>query len=255
MKQSITLLLALLLGSFVAHAQNMEPKDTEVWEPKPTKVEPGKTPQAPPSDAIVLFDGKNLNEWVSARDTSKTAAWVLENNEMTVKKGTGDIQTRRRFTDYQLHIEWKIPTVISGEGQSRGNSGLFMALTPTGAGYEIQILDNYTNQTYVNGQAGSIYKQSIPLVNACAAPGVWQTYDIIWTAPRFDDKGALLSPARVTALHNGVLIQNNVEIKGITEYIGLPHYKQAHGASPIKLQDHGDPSEPISYRNIWIRNI
>ncbi|MCR6719208.1 MAG: DUF1080 domain-containing protein [Chitinophagaceae bacterium] len=192
----------------------MEPKDTEVWEPKPAKVQPGPTPQNAPSDAIILFDGKNLDEWVSSSDTTKPAGWTVANDYFTVNKGTGNIQTRRLFTDYQLHIEWRIPEVINGSGQSRGNSGVFLALTGKGGdGYEIQVLDNYENETYVNGQAGSIYKQAIPLVNACSEPGTWQTYDIIWTAPRFEANGKLLSPARVTAIHNGVLVQNNTEIK------------------------------------------
>ena len=154
-----------------------------------------------------------------------------------------------------MHIEWKIPKVISGTGQSRGNSGLFLAGTGDGdTGYEIQILDCYNNKTYVNGQTGSIYKQHIPLANACRKPGEWQTYDIIWTAPRFNEDGTLKSPARVTAIHNGVLVQNNVEVRGVTVYRGEPFYKK-HGAAPIKLQDHGDPSEPISFRNIWIRKL
>ena len=154
-----------------------------------------------------------------------------------------------------MHLEWKIPEDIHGTGQSRGNSGVFLASTGGGdKGYEIQILDCYNNKTYVNGQTGSIYKQSIPLANACKKPGEWQTYDIIWTAPRFNEDGTLLSAARVTVIHNGVLLQNNVTIKGETTFIGAPAYKK-HGAAPIKLQAHGDPSEPISYRNIWVRPL
>jgi hypothetical protein len=159
------------------------------------------------------------------------------------------------FTDYQLHLEWRIPENITGEGQARGNSGLFLASTGHGDdGYEIQILDSYGNRTYSNGQAGAIYKQHTPLANANRKPGEWQTYDVIWTAPRFDGDGSLKSPARVTAFVNGVLVQNNVELKGVTLYIGEPYYKR-HGPAPIKLQDHGDPSEPISFRNIWIREL
>jgi len=158
--------------------------------------------------------------------------------------------------DYQLHIEWRIPENITGKDQARGNSGVFLASTGAGdEGYEIQVLDCYNNTTYVNGQTGSIYKQHIPLANACKKPGEWQTYDIIWTAPRFNEDGTLKSAARVTAIHNGVLIQNNVEVKGITVYRGAPSYKKAHGASAIKLQDHGDPSEAISYKNIWLREL
>ena len=173
----------------------------------------------------------------------------------TVNKGTGNIQTKRSFTNYQLHLEWKIPSDITGEGQVRGNSGLFLA--STGAedlGYEMQILDSYNNKTYSNGQAGSVYKQYIPLENATKKPGEWQCYDIVWTAPRFNTDGSLKSPAYLTAFHNGVLVQNHVEIKGLTVYIGKPEYK-IHGPAPIKLQDHGDKSEPISFRNIWIREL
>ena len=232
-----------------------DPKLTEVWSPVPKVVTPGKMSSDAPSDAIILFDGKNLDEWVSVKDTTKPAEWKVADGIITVDKSKGNIQTKRKFMDYQLHLEWKIPENITGSGQSRGNSGVFLASTgPGDEGYEIQVLDNYNNTTYVNGQAASIYKQYIPLVNACKKPGEWQTYDIIWTAPRFNEDGSLKSAARVTAFHNGVLTQNNVELKGVTLYIGQPYYKM-HGASPLKLQAHGDPSEPISYRNIWIREL
>lgn len=237
-------------------AQTGDPKLTEVWSPVPKVVTPGATPSDAPSDAIILFDGKNLDEWVSGRDGKTAAQWTVGEGLFTVKKGTGSIQTRRSFTDYQLHIEWRIPTVINGSGQARGNSGIFLASTgPGDEGYEIQVLDCYNNTTYVNGQTASIYKQAIPLANACKKPGEWQVYDIIWTAPRFNADGTLKSPARVTAIHNGVLVQNNFELKGVTKYIGTPDYSKAHGATPIKLQDHGDPSEPISFRNIWLREL
>ena len=203
---------------------------------------------------MILFDGKNLNEWETAKDSSP-AKWVVADGAVTVKKGTGNIQTKRSFKDYQLHIEWRIPENITGKGQARGNSGIFLASLGKGdEGYELQVLDSYNNKTYVNGQAGSIYKQFPPLVNANRKPGEWQVYDIIWTAPRFKADGSLKSPARVTAFLNGVLIQNNTKLKGPTLYIGEPEY-QKHGEAPIKLQDHGDPSEPISYRNIWIRPL
>jgi hypothetical protein len=251
-------MLSLLMGIVMAGSyaqQTGDPKATEVWSPVPIKVTPGQICGDAPDDAIILFDGKNLNEWVSTKDPLKPAGWTLEDGVITVKKGTGNIQTKKSFTDYQLHIEWKIPVNITGTGQARGNSGVFLASTgPGDQGYEIQVLDNYENTTYVNGQAGSVYKQSIPLVNACKKPGEWQSYDIIWKAPRFNEDGTLQLPARVTVIHNGVLIQNNVEIKGTTVYIGKPEYKK-HGASPIKLQDHGDPSEPISFRNIWLREL
>ena len=202
-----------------------------------------------------LFDGKNLDEWVSVKDPQSPAQWKVADGVITVNKSVGNIQTKRAFTDYQLHIEWKIPANITGSGQARGNSGVFLASTgPGDDGYEMQVLDCYNNATYVNGQTASIYKQSIPLANACKKPGDWQTYDIVWTAPRFNDDGTLKSAARVTAFHNGVLVQNDYELKGATKYIGSPEYKK-HGASPIKLQAHGDPSEPISYRNIWIREL
>jgi 3-keto-disaccharide hydrolase len=171
------------------------------------------------------------------------------------KKGGGSIQTKQKFLDYQLHIEWKEPTDIEGKGQARGNSGVFLASTgPGDAGYEIQVLDCYNNTTYVDGQTGAVYKQAIPLANACKKPGEWQTYDIVWTAPRFDASGNLTDSARVTVFHNGVLLQNNFHLRGVTRYIGLPYYK-AHGASSIKLQSHGDPSKPISFKNIWVRPL
>ena len=232
-----------------------DPKLTEVWSPEPKVITPGKTFADAPSDAIILFDGKNLDEWVLTNDTSKTAGWKVADGIMTVDKTKGNIQTKKKFMDYQLHLEYRIPENITGSGQSRGNSGVFLASTgPGDAGYEIQVLDNYNNKTYANGQAASIYKQYIPLVNVCKKPGEWQTYDIIWMAPRFNEDGTLKSPARVTAFHNGVLVQNNVELKGPTLYIGTPSYKM-HGASPLKLQAHGDKSEPLSYRNIWLREL
>ena len=249
-------ILTLTLASIFAQravAQG-DPKATEVWQPEPKVVETGKV-NTPPSDAIVLFGGQNLDEWVSVKDTTQPAPWTIKKKAFTVKKGTGNIQTKTSFTDYQLHLEWKIPSDITGEGQVRGNSGLFLASTGAGdLGYEMQILDSYNNKTYSNGQAGSVYKQYIPLENATKKPGEWQCYDIVWTAPRFNTDGSLKSPAYLTAFHNGVLVQNHVEIKGLTVYIGKPEYK-AHGPAPIKLQDHGDKSEPISFRNIWIREL
>ncbi len=252
-------MLGLLFSSFlsgIAFAQQKgDPKETEFYEPVPKIVTPDTSYSQPPSDAIVLFDGKNLDAWRSNKDTTAAAGWTVGDGAITVKKGTGNIETKRSFMDYQLHIEWRIPENITGSGQARGNSGIFLAGTgPGDEGYEIQVLDNYNNPTYVNGQCGSIYKQHIPLVNACKKPGEWQSYDILWTAPRFNDDGTVKTPGRVTAIQNGVLIQNNVDVKGVTVYIGKPYYKK-HGATPIKLQDHGDPSEPISYRNIWVREL
>jgi hypothetical protein len=230
------------------------PADTEVWEPVPNVVTPGATDSAPPSDAIVLFDGKNLDQWVSTKDKSP-AGWTVADGIVTVNKPAGNIETKRSFKNYQLHIEWRIPENITGADQARGNSGVFLASTgPGDAGYELQVLDSYNNKTYVNGQAGSIYKQYIPLVNAARKPGEWQAYDVIWTAPTFNADGSVKTPAYVTVFHNGVLIQNHVELKGETLYIGKPEYKK-YDTAPIKLQAHGDPSPPISFRNIWVREL
>lgn len=233
----------------------MKPEDTELWTPVPKVITPGKTNSDPPSDAIILFNGKNLDQWVSIKDSAVPAKWTVAGGIVTVKKGTGHIRTKQSFMDYQLHIEFQIPKNITGKGQSRGNSGIFLAsLGKEDEGYELQTLDSYNNATYVNGQAGSIYKQLPPLVNANKKPGLWQTYDIAWKAPRFNDDGSVKSPALVTVFLNGVLIQCNAELKGETFYTGKPAYKK-HGAAPVALQDHGDPSEPISFRNIWIRPL
>jgi hypothetical protein len=254
--KSLLFAISCLFCILSLSAQNQpDPKLTEIWGPEPKIVTPGLTPVDAPSDAIVLFRSKSLKDWVSVKDTTKEAQWTVTDNLFTVKKGTGNIQTKRKFMDYQLHIEWRIPKEISGSNQARGNSGVFLASTgPGDNGYEIQVLDCYNNKTYVNGQAGSIYKQAIPLANACKKPGEWQTYDIIWTAPRFHADGSLKSPARITAFQNGVLLVNNFELTGATVNQGIPTYK-AHGASSIKLQDHGDPSAPISFRNIWVREL
>lgn len=238
----------------VPQPPKMVPQMTEFWEPEVKTITPGAHSTAP-SDAIVLFDGKDLSQWVSTNDPSKPAQWTVSKGVFTVKKGTGNIQTKQDFQDYQLHIEWQVPAKISGKGQGRGNSGLFLASVGKGdVGYELQILDSYNNRTYANGQAASIYKQTPPLVNATRKPGEWNVYDIVFTAPRFKENGTLFSPAKVTVFHNGVLVQNDTELRGLTEYIGLPSYKP-HGKAPIKLQDHGDPSEPLSFRNIWIREL
>ena len=252
------LLPALILTLFISNTsiaqQKADPKETEYYSPVPKKVTPGLTSNPAPSDAIILFDGKNLNEWIPANPKA-SATWTIEDNALLVNKQAGDLQTKRNFMDFQLHIEYRIPKNITGTGQARGNSGVFLAAVPVGAGgYELQVLDNYQNDTYVNGQAGSIYKQNPPLVNACLPPGEWQSYDVIWTAPRFSDDGKIQFPARVTAIHNGVLVQNNFVLQGDTPYTGKPSYTK-HGAAPIKLQAHGDKSEPISYRNIWLREL
>ena len=255
MKRIVILASLLAPICLLSNAQEKgKPEDTEYYSPVPVVVTPGVKPGDAPSDAIILFDGKNLDQWVNTKD-STAAKWIVEDNVMTVNKSTGDIQTRATFTDFQLHIEYRIPENITGSGQGRGNSGIFLAALPWGpGGYEIQVLDNYKNTTYVNGQAGSMYKQAVPLANACKKPGEWQYYDIVWTAPKFSKEGILKSPARITAFHNGILVQNNTTLLGDTPYIGQPAYR-VHGAAPIKLQAHGDKSEPISYRNIWLRPL
>ncbi|MET3979568.1 hypothetical protein ABIB62_002154 [Mucilaginibacter sp. UYP25] len=249
------ILTALLTGTaYMANAQN-KPEDTEKWEPVPKVVTAGKLTTDAPSDAVVLFDGKSgLNEWKDVASGSD-AKWDVKGDVLTVNKQSGNIETKKSFGNYQLHIEWKVPASIAGTGQARGNSGVFLASIGKGDdGYELQVLDSYNNKTYVNGMAGSIYKQFIPLANPTKPPGVWNTYDVIWTAPTFDgDK--VKTPARVTVLFNGVLVENNIELLGPTQYIGTPGYRKAHGPSPIKLQAHGDKSEPLSFRNIWVREL
>jgi hypothetical protein len=251
MKKLNLLLLLTATFSFSAlniYAQDEAPARGE-WQ-SPKVVTPGSfTPdcmQAPPSDAYVLFDGKDLSQFESADGSN--AKWAVGDGVFTVKKGAGDIQTRRLFNDFQLHIEWRIPEDIQGTGQGRGNSGIYLQ-----GRYEIQVLDSYNNETYFNGQAGSVYSQMPPLVNAMRKPGEWNVYDIIYTAPTFKTDGTFRTRPRVTILHNGVLVQNNTTILGITykDYKGYPP-GEAHGAGPILLQDHGFP---VSYRNVWIREL
>lgn len=231
-----------------------KPADTEVYQPVPPVVTPGVRDADPPSDAIVLFDGKDLSHWVNTKDKAP-AGWTIASGVLTVEKKAGNIETKETFGSYQMHLEWRIPKDVTGTGQGRGNSGLFMASTgPGDSGYELQIMDSYNNPTYVNGQVASVYKQSIPLANAARKPGEWQSYDVVWTAPSFNADGTLKAPAKVTAFHNGVLVQNGYVLSGETRYIGKPFYK-AHGHTPIKLQAHGDPSPPISFRNIWVRRL
>lgn len=248
-----TFALVVLATTAAAQDARPRPQDTEVWQPVPpvVTVAPAAAPAPPPSDAIILFDGSSLDAWVNTRDGSP-AGWTVADGLLTVNKSAGDIRTRQSFRDFQMHIEWRVPTHITGEGQGRGNSGLF--LSTSGSGYELQILDSYRNATYVNGMAGSIYKQSVPLVNPTRPPGEWQTYDVIWRAPRFDAAGALLDSARVTVLFNGVLVQDGFALRGETRYNGPPEYRP-YETSPIQLQAHGDPSPPISFRNIWLREL
>jgi len=249
------LLTALLAGTaFMANAQKAKPEDTEIWEPVPKVVTPAATPGGAPSDAIILFDGSNLDQWVQNSDGSP-AKWDVHDGILTVNKNYGNIETKQKFTNYQLHIEWREPTDLEGSGQGRGNSGVFLASTGKGDdGYELQVLDPYNNKTYVNGMAGSLYKQAIPLANPGRPDGEWQTYDVIWTAPTFNTDGSLKTPAKATVLFNGVVVENSFELWGPTLYIGKPVYK-AHGAEPIKLQAHGDKSKPLSFRNIWVREL
>jgi len=240
---SCCLLTASAFGQGQAR-ETMDFKVTEVWDLKPKKITAGNMPGEAPSDAIVLFDGKDLSQWSSLNGGD--AKWSVQDGAMTVVKGTGDIKSKQTFGDIQLHIEWRTPAEVVGDGQNRGNSGIFLQER-----YELQVLDSYESPTYSNGQAGSIYKQSIPLVNACRKPGEWQTYDVFYTAPRFSDNGRVIVPAYITVVHNGVLIQNHTQILGPSEFRGLPVY-QPHGKASIKLQDHGNP---ISFRNIWVREL
>jgi len=232
-----------------------KPEETEVWEPEPRLVSPGYYNSAP-SDAIVLFDGTDLSKWKSERNDGP-AQWTINGDgSMTVNPGTGDIVTREEHGSIQLHIEWKSPIEITGDGQGRGNSGIIFQRR-----YEVQVLDSYNNRTYSNGQAASIYKQSIPLVNAMRPTGEWQVYDIVFNAPQYDASGKMTAHGSFTVFHNGVLVQNNVKILGTTEYIGAP--KTGRDEMPgygnntkteryLLLQDH---SNHVSYRNIWMRKL
>ncbi|MDH6313238.1 hypothetical protein M2137_002028 [Parabacteroides sp. PFB2-10] len=224
----------------------MRPGMSEFWTPQPAVVTPGDPiTQSAPSDAIVLFDGTNLDAWKSARGDGE-AKWTVQDGAFTVAPRTGDIETRQHFNSFQLHIEWASPTVVKGESQGRGNSGVFMQGL-----YEVQILDCYDNETYINGQTGSIYKQSPPLVNAMRKPGEWNVYDIIYNAPIFKEDGTYRVPPTITVIQNGIVLQNHTTILGTTEYIGFPQVKP-HGAGPIVLQDHGNL---VRFRNIWIREL
>jgi hypothetical protein len=214
-----------------------EYKSGKVW-PEPKKVAPGEAGGAP-SDAIVLFDGKDLSAFEGGEK------WLIKDGVATVQGGS--ITSKQSFGDCQLHVEWASPAEVKGKGQGRGNSGLYLQDR-----YEVQILDSYDNETYFDGQAGAIYKQWPPLVNACRKPGEWQTYDIIFTAPRFDRDGKLTKPAYMTVLHNGVLIQNHAELQGSTSWFKAPEYTAHPEKLPLSIQYHGNP---VQFRNIWIREL
>jgi len=234
-----------VLGS--TNKEPTKPKETAIWNPRVPVVTPGINNQAP-SDALVLFDGSDFNEWTSEKDAT-SVKWILnKDGSMTVNNRTGNIQTKKDFGSIQLHIEWKSPKEVQGENQSRANSGVFLQKR-----YEVQVLDNNENDTYVNGQVGSIYKQSIPLAMASVPTGEWNAYDIIFHTPEFDSDGNKTKSGTITVLHNGILIQDHFELKGTTEYIGWPK-NTAHGKAPILLQDHGDNSR-VSYRKIWVREL
>jgi hypothetical protein len=258
---SITLILITLVYSS-GHAQQavtpvatypsgpekMAPGMTEIWDPEVKIIQPAAKDSDAPSDAIVLFNGSDVNtEWVDSH--GNPTKWIVRDGELICVKGSGVIQTKRKFSNFQLHIEWKTPSEAIGTSQGRGNSGIFLQEL-----YEIQVLDSYNNRTYRNGQAGSLYKQYAPLVNVCRKPGEWQSYDVIYTAPTFNnDTTTYYTPPRVTILQNGVLVQNNVSLRGPTEYIGIPEYFiKRHGPGSLVLQDHGNP---VAYRNIWIREL
>jgi hypothetical protein len=248
------LIVVMIYGFYInADAQKEYPKPdpmtakmSEFWTPQPKIVTPGTaTPTATitaPSDAIVLFDGKNLSAWEG--NNSGEPKWIVKDGILIADKG--GLQTKQKFESCQLHIEWRIPEDVTGQSQGRGNSGVFMQGI-----YEVQVLDSYNSETYANGQAASIYKQSPPLVNAMRKPGEWNVYDIIYSAPIFKEDGTYRVPPYITVLHNGVLVQNNTTILGTTEYVGFPQVRK-HGAGPIMLQDHGNP---VAFRNIWIREL
>ena len=214
--------------------------------PQPRIVTPAAVHGGLPSDAVMLFDGTSLEGWTSARDEGSPAGWKVENGYAEVVPGTGDMKTKAVFGSCQLHLEWAEPEVVKGDGQGRGNSGVFLMEL-----YEIQVLDCYHNPTYADGATGGIYGQCPPLVNACREPGAWQCYDIIWVAPEFDGD-SLVSPAKVTVIHNGVLLHHAMELQGPTQHRNTAHYTPHESEKSLKLQDHGDL---VRFRNIWYRPL
>jgi len=246
-------IMSIGVALFAAPQSGTRAADLKKWavhdetRPAPPVVDPGSAgPPAPvPADAVVLFDGRDLSAWTNAKDAP--AGWQVRDGYMEAVKGTGSIRTTRNFGDCQLHVEWASPSPGVGSGQDRGNSGVFLMDM-----YEVQVLDSYDNRTYADGSAAAIYGQYPPLVNASRKPGEWQTYDIVFHAPRFDGTAALLSPARLTVFHNGILVQDNEELTGPTAHKARPAYKAHADKLPISLQDH---SHPVRYRNIWIREL
>jgi len=240
---NIFIALTLILACTELIAQ--EQKITELWKKEPSKVLTNEI-GTPPSDAVVLFDGTNLSNFSSPDRSEPT--WIIEDGYMMVNvKSRKGILTKQKFGSCQLHIEWMTPIQDLDSGQLKGNSGIFFMDR-----YEVQILDSWENKTYSNGQASSIYKQHIPLVNASKKPGEWQVYDIVFTAPQFSDSGTLISPARFTIFHNGVLVQNNVSLLGQTRFVGMPYYEKHDIKEPLFIQNHGDE---VSFRNIWVREL
>jgi len=237
--------LALVLIPVPGRAQQWPVNSLD--RPRPPVVDPGpeRPPAAPPSDAIVLFDGTSLAAWQSPDGTP--AKWLVRDGSVEVAPGTGPLVTKRAFGDVQLHLQWAAPTPPAGEGQERGNSGVFLMTH-----YEIQVLDGYHNDTYADGAAAAVYGQTPPLVNACRPPGQWQTYDIVFHRPRFAPDGTVRDSARVTVLHNGVLVQDNTVITGWTVHAERARYRPHADRLPLLLQDHG---KRVRYRDIWIREL
>jgi len=229
-----------------ARAQSLW-KTHDLGRPKPLVVSPvnQRLPVPPPADAVVLFDGTDMSKW-EAQDGSPTG-WIIEDGAMISVAGAGYIQTKQALGDVQLHVEWAAPVPVSGSSQGRGNSGVFLMGI-----YEVQVLDSYENETYADGQAAAIYGQYPPLFNAARPPGEWQTYDIFFRRPRFSRAGALLQPARLTILHNGILVQNNAELWGPTTWLQSLPYSSHADKLPLAFQDHGNP---VRYRNIWLREL
>jgi hypothetical protein len=234
-RSSLVALLLIVSFTSLAAGQTREYKSGIIW-PEPAVIDPGP-PGGPPSDAIALFDGKSLDAWDGGDK------WIIEDGVATAAKG--EIKSKQKFGDCQLHVEFATPAEVKGEGQGRGNSGIYLMNR-----YEVQILDSFGNKTYFDGQCAAIYKEQPPTVNACRKPGEWQTYDIIFTAPRFADDGSVKMPGYVTVLHNGVLVHNHFELLGSTSFVGPPKYEKHGEKEPLMIQFHGNP---VRFRNIWIR--